>query len=62
MESRTSESRPLQIGRTGLAACRLLIELGMAPHEALTAVRAARPGAIETLAQQRYVLDRECER
>ncbi|MBP8926236.1 MAG: hypothetical protein KBG75_10285, partial [Pseudomonadales bacterium] len=44
------------LGRTGLLAARLLIEFGMAPGQAVSAVRAARAGAIETDAQQAYVL------
>lgn len=44
------------LGRTGLVAARLLIELGMAPEQAIAAVREARPGAIETDRQLRHVL------
>ena len=44
------------LGRTGLLACRLLIESGIQPKEALEQVRGARPGAVETLEQERYVL------
>ena len=44
------------LGRTGLIAARLLIELGESPPEAPRRVRAARPGAVETRAQERYVL------
>ena len=43
------------LGRTGLVACRLLIERGMQPKKALEEVRAARPGTVETLGQERYV-------
>lgn len=43
------------LGRAGLTAARLLIELGMDPEVALTAVRKVRPGAIETPSQVRYV-------
>lgn len=43
------------LGRTGLVACRLLIERDMQPTKALEEVRAARPGAVETLGQERYV-------
>jgi ADP-ribosyl-[dinitrogen reductase] hydrolase len=50
------------LGRTGLVACRLLIELGAAPAQALQAVRTARPGTVETPAQEHYVLRREWER
>ena len=46
------------VGRAGTIAARLLIELGMEPHEAITAVRRARPGAIETLEQESYVRNR----
>jgi ADP-ribosyl-[dinitrogen reductase] hydrolase len=45
------------LGRAGTIAARLLIELGMEPETAITRVRAVRPGAIETLAQEKFVLD-----
>ena len=44
------------LGRTGVIAARLLIELGEAPDKALQRVRAARPGAVETPEQEGYVL------
>jgi ADP-ribosyl-[dinitrogen reductase] hydrolase len=44
------------LGRAGTIASRLLIDAGTAPAEALAAVRAARPGAVETVAQDQYVL------
>jgi len=44
------------LGRAGTIASRLLIELGMAPETAIARVRAVRPGAIETRAQEEYVL------
>jgi ADP-ribosyl-[dinitrogen reductase] hydrolase len=44
------------LGRTGLVAARLLIELGDLPHKAMDKVRAARPGAVETWQQEEYVL------
>ena len=44
------------IGRTGLVAARLLIELGEEPVTALDRVRAVRPGAVETAEQETYVL------
>lgn len=43
------------LGRTGLVAALLLIEEGAAPEDAIRSVRAARPGAIETRAQEDYV-------
>ncbi len=43
------------LGRTGTIAARLLIERGMSAEDAVSAVRAARPGAIETPAQRAYV-------
>jgi ADP-ribosyl-[dinitrogen reductase] hydrolase len=43
------------LGRAGTIGARLLVELGMEPAEAIQQVRAARPGAIETTAQERYV-------
>lgn len=39
------------LGRAGMIAARLLVELGMPPDEAIAAVREARHGAIETPAQ-----------
>ena len=44
------------LGRAGTIASRLLIELGMAPRAAIDAVRAVRPGALETDAQESYAL------
>ena len=39
------------LGRAGMMAARLLVELGMPPDDAIRAVRSARKGAIETPAQ-----------
>ena len=39
-----------------MIAARLLVELGMEPTEAIASVRAVRPGAIETIAQEEFVL------
>jgi ADP-ribosyl-[dinitrogen reductase] hydrolase len=44
------------LGRAGTVAARLLIELGVKPTKAVASVRAVRPGAIETLAQEQFVL------
>lgn len=44
------------LGRTGTIAARLLIEAGMTPLQALLAVRGARPGTVETMEQEQYVL------
>ena len=44
------------LGRAGTIGARLLIELGMEPATAIRQVRAARPGAIETNEQERYVM------
>lgn len=44
------------LGRTGTITARLLIEFGVTPREALAQVRAARPGAVETLEQELYVM------
>ena len=44
-------------GRTGTLAARLLVELGVAPRDAIAAVRTARPGAIETAAQESHCLN-----
>lgn len=43
------------LGRAGTIAARLLVELGLEPSEAIRQVRKARPGAIETAEQARYV-------
>lgn len=43
------------LGRTGLAAALLLVERGIAPEDAIAAVRRARPGAVETRAQEALV-------
>ncbi len=43
------------LGRAGMIAARLLVEDGMDPAAAIAAVRAVRPGAIETRAQERWV-------
>lgn len=43
------------IGRTGTVAARLLVERGMAPADAVVAVRRARPGAIESAEQRAWV-------
>lgn len=47
------------LGRTGLLAGRILVEQGVEPLKAIATVRAARPGAIETAEQERYVLRME---
>ncbi len=44
------------LGRAGTVAARLLVELDHAPAAAVQAVRAARPGAIETPAQLAHVM------
>jgi protein-tyrosine phosphatase len=43
------------LGRAGTIAARLLVELGTNPATAIAKVRKARPGAIETRAQERFV-------
>ena len=43
------------LGRTGTITARLLIELGEAPDSAISRVRTARPGAIQTILQEAYV-------
>lgn len=45
------------LGRTGTMAACLLIELGAAPPDAVTAVRTARPGAIENSRQEDFVIN-----
>ncbi|MFM2273726.1 MAG: hypothetical protein RL702_2791 [Pseudomonadota bacterium] len=43
------------LGRAGTIAARLLVELGWEAEEAIRAVRAVRPGAIETRSQEMHV-------
>lgn len=43
------------LGRTGLVAGLILVERGYEPNAAIDAVRAVRPHAIETTAQEHYV-------
>jgi ADP-ribosylglycohydrolase/protein-tyrosine phosphatase len=44
------------LGRSGAIAARLLAELGAPPTEAISQVRRARPGAVQTSEQERHVL------
>ena len=44
------------LGRTGTLAARLLIESGSAPADAIATVRQTRPGAIESDAQEAFLL------
>lgn len=43
------------LGRAGMVGARLLVETGVAPADAIAAVRAMRPGAIETGPQEGWV-------
>lgn len=45
------------LGRTGTVAARLAVDMGLTPPEAIRQVRAARPGAIQSDQQMRYVLE-----
>jgi len=47
------------LGRAGMIAARLLVELGLEPSSAIASVRRARPGAIETSEQERYVREQQ---
>jgi protein-tyrosine phosphatase len=49
------------LGRSGVVAARILIEAGVSPPEAIAQVRGARLGAIETYAQELYLLNRAWE-
>ncbi len=44
------------LGRAGTVASLLAVELGHDPEDALRQIRAVRPGAVETRAQEGYVL------
>jgi protein-tyrosine phosphatase len=43
------------LGRTGTVAASCLVALGHLPEQAIECVRAVRPGAVETVAQERWV-------
>jgi protein-tyrosine phosphatase len=43
------------LGRAGTVAARMLVEAGASANDAIARVRAARQGAIETAAQERYI-------
>ncbi|MBD5655394.1 MAG: cyclin-dependent kinase inhibitor 3 family protein [Candidatus Eremiobacteraeota bacterium] len=43
------------LGRTGMLAAAILVELGAPPQDAIVAVRAARPNTIETAGQEAFV-------
>jgi protein-tyrosine phosphatase len=45
------------LGRTGLVTACVLVSLGDSPDRAVAGVRSARPRAIETHAQERFVYD-----
>ncbi|MFC6025887.1 cyclin-dependent kinase inhibitor 3 family protein [Methylobacterium mesophilicum] len=47
------------LGRAGMVAAMLLVTMGEDPRRAIERVRAVRPGAIETPAQEAYVLSQE---
>ena len=46
------------LGRSGTVGACLLVQLGEDPRVAIDRIRRARPGAIETIEQERYVLAR----
>ena len=50
------------LGRTGTLAARILVEKGVTAPEAMNMIRLARPGAIETREQEKYLLERAWER
>jgi len=45
------------LGRAGTVGARILVEAGIRANDAIAMVRAARPGAIETDAQERYIYE-----
>ena len=45
------------LGRTGLVAACVLVRQGASADDAIRRVRTSRPGAIETVAQERYVYE-----
>lgn len=50
------------LGRTGMIASLILTNYGLSARDAMCAVRAARPGAIESLSQERFLRTRRDER
>ena len=50
------------LGRTGTVAARILLERGWPLAQAVAAVRQARPGAIETQVQERYLQQLQASR
>lgn len=47
------------LGRTGTLAARLLVARGLEPEKAIEEVRRARPGALETVEQEDYILRKQ---
>ncbi len=45
------------LGRTGLVAAACLVALDYSPEAAFSALRQARPGSVETLAQEAYIVE-----
>ena len=43
------------LGRTGTVASMILMNYGLSPRDAMRAVRAVRPGSIETFSQENYL-------
>jgi len=43
------------LGRTGMIAARLLVDMGMSPEQAIVEVRRQRPRAIQTTEQEDYI-------
>ena len=43
------------LGRTGTMAAKMLVGFGVSPEDAIASVRQARPGTIETAAQEQYI-------
>ena len=48
------------LGRAGTVSALMLVELGIAPEQAIATVRKARNGAIETLAQEEFIRHHTC--
>ncbi|MDE0809718.1 MAG: dual specificity protein phosphatase family protein, partial [Alphaproteobacteria bacterium] len=44
------------LGRSGTVVARILIDFGIPIEDAISAARAARPGAIETVGQEAYLM------
>jgi hypothetical protein len=55
----TCDARNAGLGRTGTVASLILMHYGISARDAIQAVRAVRPGSIETVGQEHYLSARK---